>query len=132
MSNSELLPIYIDSYRLTQDIFRCTVKFPKEYKFLLGSALNEAALTLCCLICEANHHQRRSSLLDDFLSTMEKIKLQLRLCADFKILSCQQQALLATEIEKIVKQAVAWMKSERRKKSVPSVPESETTPSYSE
>ncbi|MGN0919534.1 MAG: hypothetical protein ACI4OR_02090 [Alphaproteobacteria bacterium] len=58
--------------------------------------------------------------------------MQVRLCADFKILGCQQQAVLAIEIEKITKQAVAWMKSERRKKSVPSVPESETTPSYSE
>ena len=132
MSNSELLPIYIDAYRLTQDIFRCTVKFPKEYKFLLGAGLNEAALKLCCLISEANHCREKSSLLDDFLSAIERIKLQLRLCADFKILSCQQQALLATEIEKLIKQAVAWMKCERRKKSVPSVPESETTQSYSE
>lgn len=113
--HTQQLPIYLESYRLTQAIFQITVKFPKEYKFMLGTGLNESVLDLCVLISQANHKADKTPVLDEFLSTLERIKLQLRLCTDFKLLSCQQQANLAISLDKITQQAIAWLKSERRK-----------------
>ena len=119
MANSESLPIYIETYRFIQEIFRCTVKFPKEYKFMLGTSLNEHSLNLCCLISQANHQANKLPLLEEFVSELERVKLQLRLCVDFKLLSCSQQASLAHGLEQITSQILAWIKSERRKQSTP-------------
>ena len=119
MMNSESLPIYIETYRFIQEIFRCTVKFPKEYKYMLGNGLNEHALNLCCLISKANHQENKLPLLEEFFSELERVKLQLRLCVDFKLLSCTQQAQLACDLEQITSQILAWIKSERRKQKMP-------------
>ncbi len=132
MRNNEVLPIYIEAYNLTQDIFKKTVKFPKEYKFLLGTQLNEASIELCCLITNTARAAQKSVLLEGILNQLDKIKIEFRLCADFKLLSNQQQASIATRLEKITGQAIAWLKSERRKQSITSMPESGTTPSYPE
>ena len=113
------LPIYLDSYRLTQEVFRCTIKFPKEFKFSLGQSLNESALDLCCQVSKASHTQSKEAILEQVLTLCDRIKIQLRLSADFKILSCQQQATFASLLEKITAQAMAWLKSERRKQPVP-------------
>jgi len=112
------LPIYIESYRMTQEIFRCTVKFPREFKFLLGNALNEAAIGLCCQISRATYAPQKEEVLDEILILLEKIRIQLRLCADFKLLSCRQQASLGTMLEKTTSQAFAWARSERRRQPV--------------
>lgn len=115
MANSETLPIYIETYRLVQEVFRCTVKFSKEYKFVLGTSLNENVLNLCCTIFQANHSSQKTQHLNLFLANLEKVRLQLRLCADFNLISCKQQAHFAQMIEKISFQAVAWQRSERSK-----------------
>lgn len=119
MANSESLPIYIDTYRFIQEIFRYTVKFSKEYKFMLGTNLNERALNLCCLISRANHQTNKLPLLDEFLSELERVKLYIRLAVDFNLLSCNQQASLAHSLEQITAQVLAWIKSERRKQTTP-------------
>ena len=119
MTKTESLPIYIEAYRLIQEIFRCTLKFPKEYKFTIGNSLNEDAVDLCSLISKANHTTDKISTLDDFLSCLERVKVQIRLCVDFNLFSCSQQAFLAHSIEKITTQALAWIKSERRKQQRP-------------
>ena len=118
MTTGPQLPIYIDSYRMTQEIFRHTVKFPKEFKFLLGQSLNETAINLCCQISRSTHIRQKDEALDEILILLEKIRIQLRLCADFKLLSCQQQATLGTLLERITSQASAWSRSERRKQPV--------------
>ena len=132
MRNKEVLPIYIEAYRLTQDILNQTVKFPKEYKFLLGTQLNEASIELCCLITNTARAAQKQALLEQIFNQLDKIKIEFRLCTDFKLLSNQQQASIATRLEKITGQAIAWLKSERRKQSITSMPESGTTPSYPE
>ncbi|MBQ7412845.1 MAG: four helix bundle protein [Alphaproteobacteria bacterium] len=122
MPNSEGLPIYIDTYHLAQDVFADTVSFPRDYKFILGTRLNNDVLDLCCLIDRINRADDKDDLLDMFISGLERVRIQLRLCADFKLIGFQRQAGLAEMIEKIWTQAVAWQKSERRRQK--SVPES--------
>lgn len=117
MARSDLLPIYVTCYQLIREVFACTVKFPKEYKYLLGTALNEHAMTLCCLISQLNHTTARQALFDDFFAALERVRLVLRLSADYNLLSCKKQAHLATLLEDITAQATAWQKSHQRKES---------------
>ncbi len=114
-SRSELLPIYIACYRLTQEIFSCTIKFPKEYKFLLGQSLNENALNLCCLISRINQMTQKGTYFEDFFATFERVRIELRLSADFNLLSLKKQAHLAVMLEDIHTQALAWRRSNLKK-----------------
>ena len=71
MARTELLPIDIACYQLIREIFACTVKFPKEYKYLLGSSLNEQSLTRCFLISQINHTKTRQALFTDFFAAFK-------------------------------------------------------------
>lgn len=115
MARSETLPIYIDTYHFAEQVFQCTIKFSREYKFVLGTSLNEHVLDLGCLIVKAHHETERAPILKDFIMLLEKVRLQLRLSIDFHLLSYRQYACLVQLLEKIMKQAVSWLKSERRK-----------------
>ena len=117
MVHSETLPIYIDTYRFIQEVFHCTVKFSREYKFVLGTSLNEQVLDLGCLVVKAHRAQDRMPVLDDYLMLLEKVRLQLRLSMDFGLISYKYYALLAEHMEKMERQAKSWQKSERRKTS---------------
>lgn len=128
MARSETLPIYIDTYHLIEHVYRCTVKFSREYKFTIGTPLNDHVLTLGCLVVKAHHASDRLSVLDDFLTISEKVRLQLRLSMDFHLLSYKQYAFLVQQLEQIMKQAVTWQKSERRKLREN---QSESEPTYS-
>ncbi len=109
------LPIYIETYRLIQAVILCTVKFPREYKFMLGNSLNNDILLLGGLILKANRSQHKSARIEEILIHLDKVRLQLRLSADFRLISCRQQARLTEMMEKITRQAIAWQKSEKKK-----------------
>ena len=85
-------------------------------------------LTLGCLVVKAHRTSDRLPILDDFLTVSEKVRLQLRLSMDFHLLSYKQYAALVQQMEQIIKQAVTWQKSERRKLRE-NLSESETTQS---
>ena len=80
------LPVYRDTYRLILKIFECTKDFPKEYKYSLGQDMKRDALTLVRSIYRANKEADKKEQLDIFLDDFELLKLEIRLCADMKIL----------------------------------------------
>ena len=96
MPNSEGLPIYIDTYHLAQDVFADTVSFSRDYKFILGTRLNNDVLDLCCLIDRINRADDKDDLLDMFISGLELVRIQLKLCADFKLIGFQRPEPKAT------------------------------------
>ncbi len=132
MKQKEVFPLYLDAYHLTQDIFRLTVKFSRDYKFVLGNRLNDATIDLCLCISKAIRARNKMIYLEEILNQLDRIKLELRLCADFNLFSHAQQADLAVCFEKITTQTLTWLKSERRKTQHHSVPESGTIPNYPE
>jgi len=116
--SAEKLPIFRDTYCLTQDIMSYTAKFSRDYKFMLGTALNQDALDLCMLVFMAIRHTDRELVFEQYMDKLERIRLQLRLCADFRLLSFRQQADLAKKMENLTTQVIAWKRSERRKHNI--------------
>jgi len=117
MAKTETLPIYIETYRLIREVFDCSLKFPKDYKYAFADRLNGDTLNLCCLISKANRETEKSTIISDFLLCLDKVRLQLRLCADYKLISYRRQAHLSQIMENITTQALAWQKHERRKEN---------------
>ena len=116
MSSSDTLPIYIDTYQLTREIYLITHKFPREFKYCLGEQINRDVLKLLYHIFQANHiKSERSDHIRRFLASLDMVRVEIRLAHDMKVLSTRQISHLAQFMDKIVKQANAWQKYEQVK-----------------
>lgn len=107
------LPVYRDTYRLILKIFECARDFPKEYKYSLGQDMKRDALALVRSIYRANKETDKTEQLDTFLDDFELLKLEIRLCADMKILSFKKQAELSVLMDSIGKQITGWRNASR-------------------
>ena len=102
------LPVYRDTYQLILKIFACTKDFPKEYKYTLGQDMKRDALQLVRRLYRANKATHKKEHLKTFLDEFEIIKLEIRLCADLKVLSFKKQAELSVLMDSIGKQVTGW------------------------
>ena len=88
------LPVYRDTYKLLLKIFEVTKDFSKEYKYSLGQDMKRDGLQLVRSIYRANKSTQKKVHLETFLEEFELLKLEIRLCADMKILSFKKQAFV--------------------------------------
>ncbi|WP_431066981.1 four helix bundle protein [Methylotuvimicrobium sp.] len=102
------LPVYRDTYQLILKIFEVTKDFPKEYKYTLGQDMKRDALQLVRSIYRANKSAQKKEHLEKFLDEFELLKLEIRLCADMKVLSFKKQAELTVLMDSIGKQITGW------------------------
>ena len=102
------LPVYRDVYNLILMIFECTKDFSKEYKYTLGQDMKRDALQLVRNIYRANKSANKKEYLEAFLDDFELLKLEIRLCADMKVLPIKKQAALALLMDTIGKQIIGW------------------------
>jgi hypothetical protein len=84
------LPIYRDTYQLILKVFEMT----KDYKYTLGQDMKRDALQLVRCIYRGNKSAQKKEHLENFLDKFELLKLEIRLCADMKVLSFKKQAEL--------------------------------------
>ena len=107
------LPVYRDRYALILKIFEYTKEFSKEYKYTLGEDMKRDALRLVRSIYRANKHKNRVEYLEIFLDEFELLKLEIRLCADMKLLSIKKQSILSGFMESVGKQVIGWRNASR-------------------
>ena len=109
------LPIYRDSYMLLTEIYQVTDKFPRASKYTLGQDMKRDALDLFRDLYGANTSpEKRREHLDNFLTSFELLKIEIRLCVDLNILSIKKLAQLSLLMDSIAKQASAWRKSSKK------------------
>ena len=102
------LPVYRDTYQLILKIFEVTRDFPKEYKYTLGQDMKRDALQLVRSIYRANKSVHKKEYLETFLDEFEILKLEIRLCADMRVLPFKKQAELTALMDSIGKQVTGW------------------------
>ena len=107
------LPVFKDVYKLILLIFEYTKDFPKEYKYTLGQDLKRDGINLVRSIYRANKSKSKVEYLEQFLDDFELLKLEIRLCADMKILSIKKQAQFSSLMDSIGKQITGWRNANR-------------------
>lgn len=105
------LKVYKDVYQLILLIFEYTKDFSREYKYTLGQDMKRDGIVLVRSIYRANRASNKRKHLEAFLDDFEVLKLEVRLCADLKILSVKKQANLVRLMEGIGKQITGWKNS---------------------
>ena len=108
MALSEELPIYKDTYKMLLLIFEYTKEFSREYKYTLGQDMKRDSIQLVKSIYRANRYADKRQYLEEFLDNFEILKLEVRLCADLKLLSIKHLSEVSKMLDIIGKQATAW------------------------
>ena len=106
-------PVFKDVYKLILLIFEYGKDFPKEYKYTLGQDLKRDGINLVRSIYRANKTKNKVEYLETFLDDFEVLKIEIRLCADMKILSIKKQAALSLLMDGIGKQITGWRNASR-------------------
>ena len=108
MALSYDLNVFKDVYRLILKMVEDTQGFPREEKYTLGQDMKRDAIVLVRSMYRANKARSKTEDLEAFLDDVEILKLEVRLCADMKILSIKKQAELALLMGGIGKQMTGW------------------------
>lgn len=112
MANYDLLPIYKKTYDFLLETFQFSKSFTREYKYTIGQELKNETIRLILSIYRANSTiNQRYILLEEARTTLETIRLLLRLTKDLKQIALKDFVSLNEKIENISKQLVAWQKS---------------------
>lgn len=98
------LPVYRDTYQLILKVFEYTKEFAKEYKYTHEARCFAFDAQYLSSEKMTNRKEHQEVFLDEF----ELLKLEIRLCADMKLLSIKKQAALSSLMERIGKQVTGW------------------------
>jgi four helix bundle protein len=104
-------PIFSKTYLFVQWLIPLTVRFPRQQRFVLASALQQEALSFQGLLIEAAHRARPSDLLVRADAELDKLRTHLRLSRDLQLVSPGQYEHAAHLLVEIGKLLGGWKKS---------------------
>ncbi len=106
--------IYIECRSLLDEILNITVDFPRNYKFTLGSKMQEYAVESLNDISGAYLNkslEKRIEYLSNFQTKFETLKTLIRIAGERKWISLKKFARISELTTSIGKQSTAWKKS---------------------
>lgn len=108
MARYNHLPIFQKSYDLNLEIYRTTHNFPREYKYTLGQKLKEISGNLLDLIIMTNSQKDKRPYFSRIRIQLERLRIQVRVAYDMKIIKSQRLEFLNRMFEEISKQNEGW------------------------
>jgi four helix bundle protein len=106
-------PIFARTYDLVRWLIPLTVKFPRHQRFVLATAIQQAALALQARLIEAVRLPDRKGALRSADVELDKLRFYLRLSYDLGYISLGQQRHAGQMVAEIGRLLGAWQKSAR-------------------
>lgn len=106
--------IYIDCRSLLDELLNVTVDFPRNYKFTIGSKMQEYSIEILNDIAGAYINkslEKRIEHLTNFQTRFETLKVLIRVAGERKWVSLKKFARLSELTTTIGKQSTAWKNS---------------------
>lgn len=110
MSRYNHLPVFQQSYDLNLEIYRTTHNFPREYKYTLGQKLKEISAEMLDWIVITNSQKDKSLYFSKIKLQIERLRIQIRVSYDLKIINSQRLEFLNRILEEISMQVGGWEK----------------------
>jgi four helix bundle protein len=104
-------PIFSKTYELVAWLLPVTVKFPRQQRFVLAAALQNAALDFQALLIEAVHQPEPAERLRLADAELDKLRTHLRLSLDLGLLKPGQYEHSARMTAEIGKLLGGWQSS---------------------
>jgi len=80
-------PIFTRTYDLLKWLIPATLKFPKSQRFVMAERVRDTALDFQDLLIAAVFSQDKAPILAQADIELQKLRVHLRLCFDFKLIS---------------------------------------------
>ncbi len=104
-------PIFSRTHDLLKWLIPATVKFPRQQRFVLAGAIQQAALQFQGLLIEAAHQRRPRETLTKADAELDKLRAHLRLCRDLGLLKPGQYQHVAGMVTEVGRLLGGWKKS---------------------
>lgn len=104
-------PIFSKTYDLVAWIIPVTIKFPRQQRFVLASAVQQEAVCFQSLLIEAAHQYPARETLVRADAELDKLRTHLRLCLDLNLIDPGQYEHVARMLVEIGKLLGGWLRS---------------------
>jgi len=107
--HGELLAI-TKAYDLARELTQRVRKFPRDLRFVLGDRLLTTSYDTLDLLIEARYTRDRLLLLRRANVLLERLRFQVRLCSDERLLSLAQYEYVAKGVDEVGRLVGGWTK----------------------
>ena len=108
MAKYNHLPIFQLAYKLIIEIYKMTHYFPREHKYTLGQKLKETNIEFIDFIILANSQENKTSSLKEARTTLERLRIYIRMSFDLKIINFKKYEFLSRSFEDLSRQLSGW------------------------
>jgi hypothetical protein len=112
-ANRTVAPAVTQAYDLVMWTLPHVRKFPKDYKFWLGTRMADAAVDLLERLVDASYTANRVDLLRDANLRIERLRHLFRLARDLGSLEPRQHEFAAVHLDDLGRQVGGWLKASR-------------------
>ena len=103
-------PVIKAMYSLVLEVSKLVKDFPRDSRFILGDRILTNCYEVLEGLIEARYSKKRAALLWAANLRLEKLRYQIRLCLDTKIISAKQYGRLAEAIDQVGRMVGGWLK----------------------
>jgi len=112
-ASDELIAI-TKAYDLAREVTHRVLKYPRSHRFVLGDRTLAAAYDVLDLLVAAKYSREKVGYLDRANLSLERMRFQVRLAHDERIMSTAQYETLARLIDEVGRLIGGWRKSKSR------------------
>jgi len=109
-AKSEELIIISKAFDLAREMTRRTQKLPRDLKFVLGDRMLTTTYDVLDLLIEAKYSGQKRLILAKANLALERLRFQVRLCAEEKLISLKQYEFIANLVNEIGRMLGGWLK----------------------
>jgi len=107
----EELTVITKAYDLMREMTRRVAKLPRDYKFVLGDRILSNVYELFDTLIEAKFTPDKLPLLDRANLRLERMRFQVRLAHDEKLISASQYEVAARLIDEVGRLVGGWRRA---------------------
>ena len=95
----ENLQIYKDASELIKRVFIIVKQFPRDYKYTIGTRIQNTALDCIDLIYRASRHKNKQEDLDNLVASLDFLSYLIRISKDMNIVTEKQYGLYLCSVK---------------------------------
>lgn len=122
MREEQELPVIQACYDFTVWLFPHIQKFPRDLRYSLGQRLETRALDILEGLLDAKYQKQRQEILENVNRQLEKLRFQMRMAKDFKVLPERTFWAGMKQITELGQQVGGWKKQAKGKPTEGSEP----------
>jgi hypothetical protein len=105
------LPVISKAFDLAKEMTERTRKFPRDLRFVLGDRILATTYDVFDALLEAKYSRTKQALLDRANLLLERLRFQMRLCVEQKLMTVKQYEYVAGLIQETGQMIGGWRKA---------------------